>query len=207
MKKFISYMLRVFSVLYPYEFHKKAVNIKDTLYTFWIKNFFKHFGEHSMVCRHCSLTGGGHKNISIGDNTLIQSNVILGCLIKYNGQTFNSSIVIGNNCNIGRYNHITAIDQITIGDGLLTGQFVIISDNSHGHLSKEESLIEPAKRPLISKGKVTIGNNVWLGDKVAVLSGVTIGNNVIVAANSVVTKDIPDNCMAAGVPASIIKRL
>jgi acetyltransferase-like isoleucine patch superfamily enzyme len=60
---------------------------------------------------------------------------------------------------------------------------------------------------LKSKGEVIIGNNVWLGDKVAVLGGVHIGNNVIVAANAVVTKDLPDNCMAAGVPAQIIKKL
>jgi len=57
------------------------------------------------------------------------------------------------------------------------------------------------------KGEVVIGNNVWLGDKVAVLSGVHIGNNVIVAANAVVTKDLPDNSIAAGVPARVVKML
>lgn len=56
-----------------------------------------------------------------------------------------------------------------------------------------------------SKGAIVIGNNVWLGDKVTVLSGVRIGNNVTVAANSVVTKDVPDNCIVAGIPARIIK--
>ncbi len=68
-------------------------------------------------------------------------------------------------------------------------------------------MIEPLKRDLKSKGEVVIGNNVWLGDKVTVLAGVHIGNNVIVAANAVVTKDIPDNCMVAGVPGRIIKTI
>ena len=54
---------------------------------------------------------------------------------------------------------------------------------------------------------VIIGNNVWLGDKVAVLSGVQIGDGVVVAANAVVTKDIPPYCLAAGVPAKVIKQI
>ena len=148
------------------------------------------------------------KNISIGDNTTIASTSILGCWTKYGNQVFpNASITIGNHCSIGEYNHITACNKITIGDGLLTGRYVIISDNSHGGLSEEEANIQPSLRNLKSKGEVVIGNNVWLGDKVAVLSGVHIGNNVIVAANAVVTKDLQDGCVAAGVPAKIIKQI
>ncbi|MBQ4059178.1 MAG: hypothetical protein IJD40_09635 [Lachnospiraceae bacterium] len=67
--------------------------------------------------------------------------------------------------------------------------------------------ISPVQRKLSSKGPVKIGKNVWIGRCTSILSGVTIGDNVIVGANSVVTHDIPDNCMAVGVPAKIIKRL
>ena len=52
---------------------------------------------------------------------------------------------------------------------------------------------------------MTIGNDVWIGGNVTILPGVTIGNNVVVAAGAVVTKDIPDNCVVAGVPARKIK--
>ncbi len=184
------------------------VAYRNTLYTLWIGNFVGHVGEHSIIRRPCCLQGEGQKNITIGNNTIINGNSVLGCWVKCGDQSFpNASISIGDNCCIGEYNHITAINKITIGDGLLTGRYVIISDNSHGVLSEEDALIEPVKRRLISKGEVVIGDNVWLGDKVAVLSGVKIGDNVIVAANAVVTKDIPDNCMAAGVPAKIIKRI
>lgn len=167
-----------------------------------------HLGEHSRICRPCSLDGGGPKNIFIGNNTVIKRDTILGCHIKYKEQMFpNALIVIGNNCNIGRNNHITAINKIVIGDGLLTGQYVLISDNDHGGLSEKEAQIEPDNRHLKSKGEVVIGNNVWLGDKVAILAGVHIGNNVIVAAGSVVTHDFPDNCVVGGVPAKVLKTM
>lgn len=183
-------------------------NARNELYNLWIKNLLGSIGEHSKICYPCSLLGGGQKNITIGKYTVIGRTSILGCWIKYGNQLFpNASITIGNKCNIGEYNHITACNKITIGDGLLTGRYVTISDNSHGGLSEEESTIEPAKRALKSKGEVVIGNNVWLGDKVTVLAGVHIGNYVIVAANAVVTKDIPDKCVVAGVPAKIIRHI
>ena len=208
MKKFFSIIFRLFSLLYPYKLHQKLQSKKDILYTLWIRNFIGHVGVNSTICKPCSLQGGGQKNVSIGNHTIIQSNSILGCWVKYGEQEFpNASITIGNECSIGEYNHITACNKITIGDGLLTGRYVIISDNSHGGLSTEDSIIKPVKRRLKSKGEVVIGNNVWLGDKVAVLAGVHIGNNVIVAANAVVTKDIPDNSIVAGVPGKIIAQL
>ncbi len=204
--KFLRIPFRILAFLYTYKLHQRLTGYKNSLYTLWIRNFIGHLGEHSRICYPCSLQGGGQKNISIGDNTTIASTSILGCWTKYGKQSFpNASITIGNHCNIGEYNHITACNKITIGDGLLTGRYVIISDNSHGGLSEEEANIQPSLRDLKSKGEVVIGNNVWLGDKVSVLSGVHIGNNVIVAANAVVTKDLPDWCVAAGVPARVVK--
>jgi len=198
MKHFI---FRILSFLYPYKILQRLSIYKDSIYSLWICNFIGKIGKNSRICYPCSLQGGGENNISIGDYSTIYGFSTLGCRTKYGKQSFpNASIKIGNHCHIGEYNHITSCNSITIGDGLLTGRYVLISDNSHGSLSKEESLVEPIKRNLKSKGGVVIGNNVWLVDKVAVLAGVHIGNNVIVAANAVVTKDLPDNCMAAGVP-------
>lgn len=208
MKKFFSIIMHLISYLYPYKLHQKLQSKRDALYTLWIRNFLGHVGEHSRICRPCSLQGGGQKNISIGDYTTIQGTSILGCWTKYGSQEFpNASISIGNYCSIGEYNHITACNKISIGDGLLTGRYVIISDNSHGGLSEEEAQIAPANRDLKSKGEVVIGNNVWIGEKATILSGVRIGDNVIIAANAVVTSDIPANCMAAGVPAKVVKRI
>lgn len=208
MTKVLGIIFRFFSFLYPYKFHRWLIGYKNLFYTLWIKNFIGKVGEQSTICYPCDLQGEGLKNITIGSSTTINRHTILGCWTKYGNQQFpNASITIGNNCSIGEYSHITACNKITIGDGLLTGRYVFISDNNHGGLSKEESEIIPLKRELKSKGEVTIGNNVWLGDKVAVLSGVHIGNNVIVAANAVVTKDIPDGCIVAGVPGKVVKQI
>ena len=54
---------------------------------------------------------------------------------------------------------------------------------------------------------ITIGDNCWFGANVSVLQGVTIGNGCVIAAGSVVTKDVPENCLVAGVPATIKKRI
>jgi len=207
-KKILSIIFRIFSFLYPYKSNERLSGYKNIFYTLWIRNFLGRVGEHSIICKPCDLQGGGQNNVSIGDYTTIGCHSILGCWTKYGKQEFpNVSITIGNHCSIGEHNHITACNKITIGDGLLTGRYVLISDNSHGSLCEKESMIEPLKRDLKSKGEVVIGNNVWLGDKVTILAGVHIGNNVIVAANAVVTKNVPDNCVVAGVPAKIIKKL
>ena len=60
-------------------------------------------------------------------------------------------------------------------------------------------------RPTTSKGRVVIGNNVWIGDKATILPGVTIGDGAIIAANAVVTKDVPQYSVVGGNPAKVIK--
>ncbi len=67
--------------------------------------------------------------------------------------------------------------------------------------------MHPEDQPLYSKGVVTIGNNVWIADKVTILSGVTIGDNSMIGANAVVTHDIPAGVIAAGVPARVIRQI
>ena len=72
-------------------------------------------------------------------------------------------------------------------------------------LSFEMLKMAPEDRPLISKGPVVIKNNVWVGEGVAILAGVTIGENSIISTNAVVTKSVPPNVVVGGVPAKIIK--
>ncbi len=206
-KFLLSIIIKSLSLLYPYSFSLHLHTIWAVLYTMWIRNFIGQMGVHSRISYPCSLQGGGQKQLSIGDFTSIQSHSIFGCWEKYGEQQFTPSIVIGNHCSIGEYNHITACNKITIGDGLLTGRYVYIGDNAHGGLSWEEAETPPIKRQLVSKGEVRIGNNVWIGDKATILAGVTIGNNVIVAGNAVVNRDVPGNCIVAGIPARVVKEL
>ena len=90
---------------------------------------------------------------------------------------------------------------------MLTGRRVTIIDNNHASFSKEQLDKNPLTRPITTKGDVLIDDNVWIGENVVVLSGVHIGKGSVIAANAVVTSDIPPYSMAAGVPARIIKTL
>lgn len=141
-----------------------------------------------------------HHNIVLGQNVAVGSNSIIA---SYHDGVIN----IDDNVNIGEFTHITCINSIHIGYGVLTGRFVTITDNSHGKFCKEGLAIEPWKRSLVSSGPISIGKNVWLGDKVTVLPNVTIGEGSIIGANSVVTKNIPPHCVAVGSPAKVIKTI
>lgn len=149
----------------------------------------------------------GEKYISIGKGTNIEKDIILTAWDKYETDRFTPSITIGDNCSIGEHAHITSCHQIVIGNGVLTGRYVYISDNSHGNSSKEESEIPPSKRKLHVKGPVIIEDNVWIGERACILSGVRIGKGAIIAANAVVTHDVPEATIVGGVPAKIIKRI
>ena len=116
------------------------------------------------------------------------------------------NLSIGNNCSFGAYNHITCANRVTIGDSLLTGKWVTITDNSHGETDKDTLGMRPQKRPITSKGPVVIGNNVWIGDKVTILPGVTIGDGAVIAANAVVTKDVQAYSVVGGNPVKVIKQ-
>lgn len=206
-KKALLCLMWLSSKVYPYTLSERLCGYRDVLYTMWISHFIGHIGKCSTIAKPCSLQGYGQHNISIGAYTSIQSYCILGCWERYGNQHFTPSIVIGNHCSIGEYNHITACNKITIGDGLLTGRYVYIGDNSHGDMSEDESQRPPSERMLKSKGEVVIGKNVWIGDKATILAGVHIGDNVIVAANSVVTKNVSSNCVVAGTPAIVVKKM
>ena len=149
----------------------------------------------------------GEKYISVGDGTFIDSGVQLTAWDSHNGLRFTPSITIGDRCAIRNNAHITAINSITIGDDLLTGTNVLITDNSHGMATREHMSLPFTERPMVSKGPVVIGNKVWLGNNVCVMPGVTIGDGAIIGANSVVTHDVPAYAVAAGIPARVIKQL
>lgn len=210
-KSFLSAIVWLWSKVYSYKISIRLKRYGDLLYTMWICNFLGEVGEGSFIARPLHLQGGGRRRIRIGSHTGFGRHCVLGCWEEYktfeNIEHYEPEIIIGNQCSIGEYCHITAINRITIGDGLLTGRFVYIGDNAHGGLSFNEADIPPVKRKLTSKGEIVIGKNVWIGDKATVLAGVHIGDNVIIAANSVVNKDVPSNCVVAGVPAVIKKQM
>ena len=144
------------------------------------------------------------KDISIGTHTNFQRGCVIESWHFHNRDEF-GSMIVGDNCNFGEYTHITTTNRVEIGNGVLTGRFVVITDNSHGREDYSDIDLSPEKRDVTSKGPTIIEDNVWLCDKVAVLPGVRIGEGAVIAANAVVTKDVPAYTVAAGIPAKIIK--
>jgi len=148
----------------------------------------------------------GAKYIKIGAFSSIQKGTYLTAWNTYRNQKFSPLIEIGRGCHIGAYNHITCINRIKIGNGFVSGKWMTITDNNHGDTSKETMKMPVSNRPLVSKGIVCIGKNVWVGDKATILPGVTIGDGAVIAANSVVCNDVPAYSVVAGNPAKVIKQ-
>lgn len=149
------------------------------------------------------VTCWGGAFFKMGSNVIIKKHSVLHAYCKWKEQSFSPEIIIGNNCFLGEFIHISCINYIEIGDNCLFGRRVTITDHSHGTTSDYET--PPLKRDLYSKGPVIIGENCWIGENVCILPGVIIGKNVIIGAGSIVTHDMPDNSVVGGVPAKVIK--
>jgi len=175
------------------------------LYSFIVSKGFNTFGKNSYI-RPCADMIVGKSYISIGYNVVMGKHIQLTAWASNECEKKAPQIVIGSDSQIGSYNHITAINKIEIGNGVLTGKFVTITDNSHGNPGNlSDCDITPIKRKVFSKGPVVIEDNVWIGDKATILPNVRLGRCSIVGANSVVTKDVPPYTVVAGNPAKIIK--
>lgn len=143
------------------------------------------------------------KCIYLGRNVGINNfSYFLPCT-HYAGVKYAPKIIIGNNCRIGIRNSFAAIDKIEVGDNVLFAGYVHITDHSHGYENINDSIIN---QKLISKGPVIIDDGCWLGFNCEILSGVHIGKHSVVAARSVVTKDIPPYSVVAGNPARVVKQ-
>ncbi|WP_223440534.1 acetyltransferase [Polaribacter litorisediminis] len=117
-------------------------------------------------------------------------------------------LTIGKNVEINDYVHIAAVQSVHIGDNVLMASKIYISDCLHGSYSGNENDDHPNTPPndrKFSAKSIIINDNVWLGEFVTVLPGVTIGKGTIVGANSVVAKSLPDYVVAVGIPAKPIK--
>jgi len=155
------------------------------------------FGNKSCIKRPFRIDGA--ENIIIGNNTFIQKD---SWLYAVGIEGIAARLTIGMKCVFGYNNHITCVRVVSIGDKVLTANNVYISDNLHSYENINTPVLDQA---IAFKGSVSIGSGSWLGENVCII-GASIGKNCVIGANSVVTKDIPDYCVAVGAPAKIIKR-
>lgn len=112
---------------------------------------------------------------------------------------FIQKITVGKNVFINACCKFQDQGGIIIGDGVLIGHNVTLATLNHNE--------NPTKRQYIYPKPIKIGNNVWIGSNATILQGVTIGNGAIVGANALVTKDVPENTIVAGIPARILRKV
>ncbi|RAJ33459.1 acyltransferase [Pedobacter cryoconitis] len=168
---------------------------KNVFYYKWI---FRSIKSRSVLRSILKIEGA--KNIDIGNHVIIGYKGWLAA-VPHTGSMI-CELIIGDGCRIGNFNHIYATKSIIIEKYVLTADKVYISDNLHGY----ENINIPILQQVIQqKNTVIIGEGAWLGENVCIL-GASVGKNSVIGANSVVTRNIPDYCVAVGSPAKIIKR-
>ena len=166
----------------------------------------KKLGLDYLPCIKANFTLMGSQYVKVGKLFCCNENVVIEAVGVHGDEHFKPSIEIGDNCFLNRGTHISSCCNIKIGDNFVSGSFVSIIDNNHGLIERNELDYHPLERKLSYKS-ITIGNNVWVGDKATILPGVTIGDGAIIGANAVVTSDVPSYSVVGGIPAKIIKRL
>lgn len=117
-------------------------------------------------------------------------------------RTPDAVIRIGRHCAFSNNVSVIAVQSVEIGEDCLIGDFVSIMDSDFHGIAPDQRRTGP-----VQTAAVKLANNVWLGSRVIVQKGVTVGENSIVAPNAVVTSSIPPNSIAAGIPARVIGHL
>lgn len=156
-------------------------------------------GKNMIIEDNVYINALSENGIHIGDNVSIARDSILICtgVIAHKG----TGISIGSGTGINARAYLSGQGGIRIGKDVIFGPDVKIFSENHHYT---DALLTIKDQGVSRKG-VVIGDNCWLGAGVTVLDGVTIGNGCVIAAGSVVSKSIPENSIAAGVPARIIK--
>jgi acetyltransferase-like isoleucine patch superfamily enzyme len=151
----------------------------------------QHVGARPRLYGRCHVSNGGV--ITIGDRLLMHGETVRCELTAHNG----GRLELGDRVFVNYGASLSAHSLVRIGDRCLIGQYTIIMDCDYH--SPEDSESHGETRPIV------IGDGVWIGARVIVLKGVTIGSGAVVAAGSVVTRDVPAGAVVAGVPAQVIR--
>ena len=139
--------------------------------------------------------GEGNRGILIEDRGFISRGAVISCK--------QGDISIGENSNIGTRCLIHSESSVKIGKNVLIAAYTyVVAGGLHDFSCPD---VAPMHAPSLSRGGITIGDNVWLGAGVVVLDGVNIGRDAVIGAGAVVTRDIPEYSIAVGVPARVVK--
>jgi len=137
--------------------------------------------------------GSSNRGIDIGRGVFLGRGTILSCK--------DGDIVLGDDTNLGFHCEVFSGSSVTVGRHGLFAAYVYLVGGGHEFERGDVPVIAQQR----SSEGIALGDNVWLGTGARVLDGVTLGSNVVVGANGVVTSDLPDGAIAAGVPARVLR--
>jgi acetyltransferase-like isoleucine patch superfamily enzyme len=162
----------------------------------WVRQFVNPFyhkkGKKVKIFRHARMDTMPYTYFELGDNSSIESYTFVN-----NGM---GPVIIGQSTFIGAMNVL--IGPVTLGNHIITAQNVVMSGLNHG----TSDVTVPFRYQACTTGQITVGDGSWIGANAVITAGVNIGKYCVVAAGSVVTKSVPDYCIAAGNPARVIKQ-
>lgn len=166
---------------------------------YFLFNFFTFKKLNIRAIMFFSTKVQGKKYISIGRNSVVQRG---GWLLALKIDNYEPVLSIGDNCDIGDYCHIVSVKKVIFEDDVLLANNIYVSDNLHGY---EDINVAIKNQPVKFKKEVVLHSGCWIGENVCII-GASVGKNSIIGANSVVTSDIDDYCIAVGSPARVIKK-
>ncbi|MBB5436381.1 acetyltransferase-like isoleucine patch superfamily enzyme [Pedobacter sp. AK017] len=166
---------------------------KPRLWVRWFLNPFRHTrGKQTIIRRKTRMDVFPFNEFNLGSRSIIEDFATIN-----NGV---GDVNIGEHTIIGLGNVI--IGPITIGNNVMFAQNIVASGLNHGF---EDADVSPSQQKVNCK-LITIADDVWIGANSVITAGVTIGRHSVIGAGSIVTKDIPEFCVAVGNPARIIKK-
>ena len=207
-------VLRLFDIItWPFAkfgwpaFCQRCSILWRNLYSAYIRHQFRQCGELKLGSTQLHLFG--LRYMEFGDQVEMHFNARVQCIDYFQptDQHFKPRLILHDHVVVQAMCHIGCIDRVEIGEWSTMGARCYITDHTHGGTSREELLLPPRKRPLVSRGPVKIGKYVHLGEGVCVMPGVTIGDYSVIGAGAVVTRDIPPFSVAVGSPAKVIKQI
>lgn len=175
--------------------------VKNRAHTLVVTGGFRRFGSGSVIRGPVEILG--ESMIEVGDRVYFGP----GCWLMAHGSPRPDGkpvIRVGDRCSFADGLVLTAFEELIIGDDVLIGRNVHISDHAHEFRNPEIPIINQgvtAPRP------VRVGSGSWIGQGVVICPGVTIGRNSVIGANSIVRADVPDHAVAAGVPCRVIRMI
>ncbi|WP_342327885.1 acyltransferase [Pedobacter sp. FW305-3-2-15-E-R2A2] len=166
---------------------------RPRLWVRWFLNPFKHKkGKGSIVRYNSRMDVFPFNDFQLGEKSVIEDFVTIN-----NGV---GDVLIGNHTMIGIGSVV--IGPVKIGHNVMLAQHIVVSGLNHGY---EDVSLPPSRQKEIRK-QIIISDDVWIGANSVITAGVRIGKHVVIGAGSVVTKDVPDFCVAVGNPARIVKK-